>query len=124
MFDWIGRGRRIEAKLDALLWQASALTQESIMANQNLDDLIAQVRANESVEAAAAAAITGLVGRLEQANAIGDGAQFASIIAEMKASASALAAAIPANTAAASTGDDPAPAATEQQGNGTDNAAN
>ncbi len=51
-----------------------------------------------------------MIGRLEQANAIGDGAQFASIIGEMKASAAALAAAIPANTPATST-EEPAPAA-------------
>ena len=85
------------------------------MAQQPLQDLIDQVRASESVEAAASAAITGLVGRLEQANAIGDGAQFAAIIAEMKQSASALAAAIPANTAATAPAEDPAPTATEQQ---------
>lgn len=82
------------------------------MAQQTLQDLIDQVHANTAVEAAAAAAITGLIGRLEQANSIGDGAQFASIISEMKASASTLAAAIPANTAAAQ---DPAPAETERQ---------
>jgi len=112
MLDWIGRGRRIEAKLDALLRRQAAHMQESDMAQQTLQNLIDQVHANTAVEAAAAAAITGLIDRLEQANAIGDGAQFASIISEMKASASTLAAAIPANTAAAQ---DPAPAETEQQ---------
>lgn len=70
-----------------------------------------RVHANTVVEAAAAA-ITSLIGRLEQADAIGDGAQLASIIGEVKASASALAAAIPANTPAASTSEDPALAET------------
>lgn len=113
MLDWIGRGRPIEAKLDALLRRQAVLMQESDMAQQTLQDLIDQVHANTAVEAAAAAAITGLIGRLEQANAIGDGAQFASIIGEMKTSAAALAAAIPANTPAAST-EEPAPAETDQ----------
>lgn len=117
MLDWIGRGRRIEAKLDALLRRQAVLMQESDMAQQTLQDLIDQVHANTAVEAAAATAITGLIGRLEQANAIGDGAQFASIIGEVKASASALAAAIPANTPAAST-EEPAPAADEQADQG------
>lgn len=112
MFAWWGRGARVEQKLDALLQQGSRQNQEITMAQQTLQDLIDQVHANTAVEAAAAAAITGLIGRLEQANSIGDGAQFASIISEMKASASTLAAAIPANTAAAQ---DPAPAETERQ---------
>jgi len=43
-----------------------------------------RVHANTAVEAAAAA-ITGLIGRVEQANAVGDGALFASIIGEVKA---------------------------------------
>lgn len=66
-----------------------------------------RVHANAAVEAA----ITDLIGRLEQA----DGARFGSTIGEMKAAASALAATIPANTPAASTSENLAPAEADQQ---------
>lgn len=81
------------------------------MAN-TFDDLVAQVHANEAVEASAVAAIKGLIDRIATAAASPDPAVLATAIAEAKASSDALAAAVasvpPAAAPAAAPAVDPA----------------
>lgn len=72
-----------------------------------LESLIAQVAANTSVEASAAAAIHGIADQLAAALANNDTAELQSLTTQLKTSADALSAAIPANTAPAATPDAP-----------------
>jgi hypothetical protein len=66
--------------------------------SQELDDLIAEVAETRNVEEAAVIAINGLIAKLDEALASNDPAKIAQATADLKASAAALAAAIPANT--------------------------
>lgn len=66
--------------------------------NQELSELIAQVSENTSVEASAVVALNGLIAQLENVLSAGDIEAVKAKTAELKASAAALAAAIPANT--------------------------
>lgn len=104
---WFDEARlqRLEAKLDALksiLVEVARSSRRSewkegtIMAT--IADLVAEVAQVKSVEAAAAAAIQGLVAKIEEAKASADPAALDAAIADLKASSDALAAAIPANT--------------------------
>ncbi len=66
-----------------------------------LDDLIAQVASNTSVEQSALTLIQGLANQLQAALAANDSTQLESLRSQLAASASALAAAVTANTPAA-----------------------
>lgn len=67
--------------------------------SQEMDALVAQVKANTDVEASAVVAFQNLATQF--ANAAGDAAKVTELATTLKASAATLAAAIPANTPAA-----------------------
>ena len=106
---WFDEARlvRLEEKMDALKSillgvarssRRSEWKETNIMAT--VADLVNEVAQVKSVEAAAVAAIQGLIAKVEEAKASTDPAALDAAIGELKASSDALAAAIPANTPA------------------------
>ncbi len=93
---------RIERKIDVILQKLGIVLQSEKIMSVELDALIAQVKANTDTEASAVIAIKGLIDKVAAlAAAGGTPAQFTELAAELKASADALGAAVPVNTAAA-----------------------
>ncbi len=93
---------RIERKVDVILQKLGVVLQSEKIMSAELDALTAQVKANTDVEASAILAINGLVDKVAAlAAAGGTPLQFTELAAELKASADALGAAVPVNTAAA-----------------------
>lgn len=85
-------------KLDLIIsLLKEALKKEEIIMKE-LDDLTAQVAANESVEASAILLIQGIAARIEAAGV--DPAKLADLSSSLKTSADALSAAVVANTPA------------------------
>lgn len=104
---WFSEARlaRLESKLDniqGLLLEVARSSRRNEWKETNImatmSDLVAEVAAVKDVQASAAAAFQGLVAQLEAAKANADPAALDAVIADLKASTDALAAAVPANT--------------------------
>ena len=89
---------RINFKLDLVINLLDGINTKENTMIQELTDLIAEVAATKDVEAAAVIAINGLIAKLDEALASEDPAAIKQATDDLKASAAALAAAIPANT--------------------------
>ena len=90
---------RIESRLDLVLHSLQTLIrQENAMATQYMDltDLVAEVAATATVEASAVTAIEGLVAKIAALPVGGDPNILSAALADLKASAAPLAAAIAA----------------------------
>jgi len=92
------RLKRIEQKLDLLIRNIEAM---STTISANLQALETQIAQNTSVEGSAVTLIQGLAAQLQAALASGDDAALPALTQQLNASATALAAAIAANTPAA-----------------------
>jgi len=88
--------KTVHRKLDRLLFYSQLILQEEFLMGIELDNLAAQVRANTDLEQSAILLITGIADKLKVAAQ--DPAKVTALAAELKASATDLAAAIDANT--------------------------
>lgn len=86
----------INRKLSRLMFFTQLILQEEFYMGIELDNLAAQVRANTDLEQSAILLITGIAEKLKAAAQ--DPAKVTALAAELKASATDLAAAIDANT--------------------------
>lgn len=91
--DWMWWAARVEAKLDAILHR---MRETETMTMAILDELVAQVAENTSVEQSAILLIEGIAAQLAAAGT--DGTKLAELKARLATSATALAAAVAANT--------------------------
>jgi hypothetical protein len=88
--------RTIHRKLDRIMFFTQLNLEEAYFMGIELDNLAAQVRANTDLEQSAILLITGIAQKLK--DAAQDPAKVTALAAELKASATDLAAAIDANT--------------------------
>jgi len=86
----------IHRKLDRLMFFSQLILQEEFFMGIELDNLSAQVRANTDLEQSAILLITGIAQKLKDASQ--DPAKVTALAAELKSSATNLAAAIAENT--------------------------
>ena len=103
MFPYQVQLNRIEAKLDALTLKVNTM---STQITANLQALMTQVAANASVEQSAVTLIQGLATELQGAilaSQNGDDQALPALVTQLNTSASALAAAVAANTPAPGT---------------------
>jgi hypothetical protein len=87
---------RIERKLDEILFILKFIARKEIIMSVELDVLTAQVKANTDLEASAVTLIQGLAAQI--AGAANDPVKIQALSDQLKISATALAAAITANT--------------------------
>jgi uncharacterized protein (DUF1786 family) len=85
-------------KLDLIISLLKGVLRKEEIMSKALDDLIAQVKANEDVEASALVLIQGIAARIDEAGA--DPAKLAELSASLKTSADTLSEAVVANTPA------------------------
>jgi ABC-type uncharacterized transport system YnjBCD substrate-binding protein len=90
---------QMNQRLDAIGFQLATLTAQGDIQMSALDDLTTQVASNTSVEQSAIVLIQGLAAQI--AATANDPAKLAALTAQLNSSATALAAAITANTPAA-----------------------
>ena len=95
---WLGRGARLEQKLDQLLAMTAGLKAEEDTMAKTLDDVLADVTAEVTADQSLITLCNGLSAQLKAALAAGDTAKVQQIADQLEANTATVVAAVNANT--------------------------